>query len=68
MERLPERFQTGGKLYNYNFESEKQSGGEIKENLSPRSENWKKKYLEIKKERDNLLKENKKLKGKFNEK
>ena len=68
MERLPERFQTGGKLYNYNFESEKQSGGEIKENLSPRSENWKKKYLEIKKERDNLLKENKKLKEKLNEK
>jgi len=68
MERLSERFQTGGKLYNYNFESEKQSGGEIKEKLSPRSENWKKKYLEIKKERDNLLKENKKLKEKLNEK
>ena len=68
MEKLPERFQTGGKLYNYNFESEKQSGGEIKENLSPRSKNWKKKYLEIKKERDNLLKENKKLKEKLNEK
>ncbi len=68
MERLPERFQTGGKLYNYNFESEKQSGGEIKSKLSPRSENWKKKYLEIKKERDNLLKENKKLKQKLNEK
>ena len=68
MERLSERFQTGGKLYNYNFESEKQSGGEIKENLSPRSDNWKKKYLEIKKERDNLLKENKKLKEKLNEK
>lgn len=68
MERLSERFQTGGKLYNYNFESEKQSGGEIKEKLSPRSENWKKKYLEIKKERDNLLRENKKLKQKLNEK
>ena len=68
MERLSERFQTGGKLYNYNFESEKQSGGEIKENLSPRSDNWRKKYLEIKKERDNLLKENKKLKEKLNEK
>ena len=66
MERLSERFQTGGKLYNYNFESEKQSGGEIKGNLSPRSDNWRKKYLEIKKERDNLLKENKKLKEKLN--
>ena len=68
MERLSERFQTGGKLYNYNFENGKQYGGEIKEKLSPRSENWKKKYLEIKKERDNLLKENKKLKEKLNEK
>ena len=68
MERLSERFQTGGKLYNYNFENEKQSGGEIKEKLSPKNENWKKKYLEIKIERDNLLKENKKLKQKLNEK
>lgn len=68
MERLSERFQTGGKLYNYNFKNEQQSGGKIKEKLSPRSENWKKKYLEIKMERDNLLKENKKLKQKLNEK
>ena len=68
MERLSERFQNGGKLYNYNFENEKQSGGEIKEKLSPKNENWKKKYLEIKKERDNLLKENKELKQKLNDK
>ena len=65
MERLSERFQNGGKLYNYNFENEKQSGGEIKEKLSPKNENWKKKYLEIKLEKDNLLKENKKLKQKI---
>ena len=68
MEKLPERFQTGGKLYNYNLENDKQLGGEKSKKLSPKSDNWKKKYLEIKIERDNLLKENKKLKQKLNDK
>lgn len=68
MEKLPERFQTGGKLYNYNLKNDKQLGGEKTKIVSPKSDNWKKKYLEIKIERDNLLKENKKLKQKLNDK
>ena len=64
MERLTQRFeQDGGNLYNLDLsmsDSNLEGGGTKK--ISPRSENWKKKYLEIKLERDNLLKENKKLK------
>lgn len=64
MEQLTQRFdQDGGNLYNLDLsisDSNLEGGGGKK--ISPRSENWKKKYLEIKLERDNLLKENKKLK------
>ena len=67
MEQLTQRFdQDGGKLYNLDLsmsDSNLEGGGQNK--LSPLSQNWKKKYLEIKLEKDNLLKENKKLKQKI---
>jgi len=61
MEELHKRFEQGGGLYNYQLEENKEQYGG-KEELSPRSDNWKKKYLEIKIELDNLKEENKKLK------
>ena len=67
MEQLTQRFdQDGGKLYNLDLsmsDSNLEGGGQNK--LSPLSQNWKKKFLEIKLEKDNLLKENKKLKQKI---
>ena len=59
--------QNGGMYQNLNEESVLQIGGSSKKNkdVSPTSENWKKKYLEIKMENDNLKKENKKLKIKI---
>ena len=65
MEELHTRFEQTGGLYNYQFETKDnkiQQGGKVKKDLSVSNENWKKKYLEIKIERDNLKKENEKLK------
>jgi hypothetical protein len=65
MEGLHTRFEQTGGLYNYQFETKDnkiQQGGKVKKDLSVSNENWKKKYLEIKIERDNLKKENEKLK------
>jgi len=66
MEELHKRFEQTGGLYNYNFEKKDnaiQNGGKIEKDLSPRSENWKQKYLAIKRELDDLKKENEKLKN-----
>ena len=57
MEELHKRFEQTGGLYNYNFEKKDnaiQNGGKIEKDLSPRSENWKQKYLAIKRELDDL--------------
>ena len=65
MEGLHTRFEQTGGLYNYQFETkdnQEQQGGKIKKDLSVSNGNWKKKYLEIKIERDDLKKENEKLK------
>ena len=69
MDDLGARFkQEGGvPIYN-NMESSKQvsqEGGKPKK-LSPKSENWKQKYLLMKLERDNLKQENEKLLKKIN--
>ena len=64
MEGLHTRFEQTGGLYNYQFETkdnQDQQGGKIKKDLSVSNGNWKKKYLEIKIERDDLKKENEKL-------
>jgi len=71
MEELHKRFEQPEGLYNYKFKTKGnqiQLGGEIKKDLSPRSENWKKKFLEIKIERDVLKKENETLKKQLKEK
>tara|TARA_B100001094_G_scaffold244848_1_gene241252 strand:- start:159 stop:368 length:210 start_codon:yes stop_codon:yes gene_type:complete len=60
MDRLEKRFQEGGGPYQQLDFSQENKGGGGK--LSPRSENWKQKYLEMKLERDNLKKENSTLK------
>ena len=65
MEGLHTRFEQTGGLYNYQFETKEnqnQQGGKVEKDLSVSSENWKKKYLEIKIERDSLKKENEQLK------
>ena len=65
MEGLHKRLDQTGGLYNQLFEINDhkiQIGGEIIKETSSKQENWKKKYLEIKIERDNLKKENEKLK------
>ena len=65
MEGLHTRFEQTGGLYNYQFETKDnqvQHGGKVDKDLSVSNENWKKKYLEIKNERDNLKKENEQLK------
>ena len=61
MENLNARFKQVGGVYN-DLEVAQSGGGGggggVKQTkLSPRSNNWKKKYLEIKLENDNLLKE-----------
>ena len=56
MENLNARFKQVGGVYN-NLEVNQSGGGMEETKLSPRSNNWKKKYLEIKLENDNLLKE-----------
>lgn len=72
MENFTQRFnhsQEGGKMYNFTMDKTKRSqeGGE-KKKLSPSSENWKKKYLEMKIQRDNFKKENQILKKKLQSK
>jgi hypothetical protein len=65
MEQLNSRFkQEGGSVYKEMNVSE-QVGGRKSNKLSPKSENWKKKYLILKLERDNLKKENESLKKKL---
>ena len=57
MDKLGKRFQEGGGLYQdlkVSRQENKDGGGK----LSPRSNNWKQKYLEMKLERDNLKKDN----------
>ena len=64
MEALELRFkQTGGAYQDIEINKKKQSGGG--KELSPRSQNWKKQYLLMKSERDNLQNENNKLKKKI---
>tara|TARA_Y100001980_G_C14230256_1_gene82890 strand:- start:31 stop:261 length:231 start_codon:yes stop_codon:yes gene_type:complete len=70
MDHFGTRFeQKGGEMYINLDENQLQTGGKkIKrniKNLSPTSENWKKKYLEIQMENENLKDENKKLKKKL---
>lgn len=68
MENLQLRFkQNGGGPYTEDLSNDKQSGGG-KNELSPKSENWKKQYLlmkiqkeKLEKEKEKLEKENKKL-------
>jgi len=72
MDSFSKRFeQEGGNLYNLEKEKKEidiqQDGGGNKVKLSPRSENWKKKFLEIQLECKNLKAENKKLKKKIKE-
>lgn len=69
MDSFSKRFeQEGGNLYNLEKkEIDIQQDGGGKGKLSPRSENWKKKYLEIQLECKNLKAENKKLKKKIKE-
>ena len=68
MDSFSKRFeQDGGNLYNLEKEEHIQQDGGGKEKLSPRSENWKKKFLEIQLECKNLKAENKKLKKKIKE-
>ena len=66
MDNFSKRFeQDGGSLYKLTLEdNDKQLEGGGKK-LSPRSENWKKKFLEIQLECKNLKAENKKLKQKI---
>ena len=68
MDSFSKRFeQDGGNLYNLEKKEDIQQDGGRKEKLSPRSENWKKKFLEIQLECKNLKAENKKLKKKIKE-
>ena len=68
MDSFSKRFeQDGGNLYNLETKEDIQQDGGRKEKLSPRSENWKKKFLEIQLECKNLKAENKKLKNKIKE-
>lgn len=56
--------QEGGSLYQSTMKIEQEGGGDKKVNVK-NNENWRKKYIEIKLERDNLLNENKKLRQKL---
>ena len=68
MDSFSKRFeQDGGNLYNLETKEDIQQDGGRKDKLSPRSENWKKKFLEIQLECKNLKAENKKLKNKIKE-
>ena len=68
MDSFSKRFeQDGGNLYNLEKKEDIQQDGGGKDKLSPRSENWKKKFLEIQLECKNLKAENKKLKKKIKE-
>ena len=72
MENLQLRFkQNGGGAYTGDLSNDKQFGGGENE-LSPKSENWKKQYLlmkiqkeKLEKEKEKLEKENKKLNQKI---
>ena len=68
MDSFSKRFeQDGGNLYDLRLKetNTKQDGGGNKTKLSPRSENWKKKFLEIQLENKSLKAENKRLKQKI---
>jgi hypothetical protein len=68
MDSFSKRFeQDGGNLYDLKLKENdtKQDGGGNKTKLSPRSENWKKKFLEIQLENKSLKAENKRLKKKI---
>ena len=68
MDSFSKRFeQDGGNLYDLKLKETdiKQDGGGNKTKLSPRSENWKKKFLEIQLENKSLKAENKRLKKKI---
>ena len=68
MDSFSKRFeQDGGNLYNLEKKEDIQQDGGGKDKLYPRSENWKKKFLEIQLECKNLKAENKKLKKKIKE-
>jgi len=67
MDNFSKRFeQDGGNLYNLEQKEDIQQGGRRKEKLSPRSENWKKKFLEMQLECKNLKAEKQKLIKKIN--
>tara|TARA_Y100001970_G_C14188801_1_gene834123 strand:- start:813 stop:1055 length:243 start_codon:yes stop_codon:yes gene_type:complete len=67
MENLTKRFnnpqQGGDSIYHIQLNEKKteMNGGGKSRKLSPCSENWKKKYLEMKINNENLKKENKRL-------
>ena len=64
MEALELRFkQTGGAYQDVEIDKKQQEGGG--KELSPKSKNWKKQYLLMKLERDNLQTENNRLKKKL---
>ena len=64
MENLELRFkQTGGAYKHIEINNKQQDGGG--KELTPKSQNWKKQYLLMKSERDNLQNENNKLKKKI---
>ena len=68
MDNFSKRFeQGGGTLYEQKLvkKDEYQDGGGNKTKLSPRSENWKLKFLEMQSECKTLKAENKKLKKKI---
>ena len=64
MEALELRFKQTGGAYS-KVETKERPFNNKKKNLSPKSENWRKQYLLMKSERDNLQNENKKLKKKI---
>ena len=74
MDTFTQRFdnsQEGGEIYDFKMtEATEMDGGGKKprKKLSPKSDNWRKKYLEMKVERDNLKQENISLKKKLNSK
>jgi len=68
MDNFSKRFeQSGGSLYELKLEKQdgQDGGGKDKLNLSPRSKNWKQKFLEMQSECKNLKAENIKLKKKI---
>tara|TARA_Y100000817_G_scaffold312301_1_gene305954 strand:+ start:4198 stop:4410 length:213 start_codon:yes stop_codon:yes gene_type:complete len=64
MLKFEQRFKQTGGAYS-KVETKERPFNNKKKNLSPKSENWRKQYLLMKSERDNLQNENKKLKKKI---